>query len=494
MTFQRVFSQGAQLLIFLFAARLLGPSAFGLFALVSAFAILMVRVSEAGWADYIMAWKGGPEVPAQVFGVAILAGFSAAVLGLGAAAGLKALEATEPVPGLAAWFAIWLLLATTSAALNGILVWQGRLGRAALVRIAAEIVAVVVSILALQAGHGVLALVEGRCAQELAAVGLGTLTAQVRPRAGMPRDQLAELLRFCGHILGARLLNNFRGHALTFIVGGLLGTTAVGYLRAGQRIASAFGEIAGEPARLFAWARFRDGVGGRGAGPDFEAVALRFYPVLIGLAVPVFLWLGIFAQDITVGLLGQTWAPSAEVVAILALSYILQLTSYTVEPVMALAGQVRQIPRLSLLATVATVGLTFLGAHWGILGVAWAQVAAGGVVLVLTHRLIERHAGVRWRRVGRACVPVLGVGLAVAALLLGVRQAGVLGAAHPLLRASLLSLPALGLYVLVLSALFPDFRRFLSPRLGIRAARPPAGEVTGTRRRTQSPIDRNHPR
>ncbi len=45
---ERIAAQLSQLFIFIAAARILGPADFGIFALVSACAILVLRVSEMG--------------------------------------------------------------------------------------------------------------------------------------------------------------------------------------------------------------------------------------------------------------------------------------------------------------------------------------------------------------------------------------------------------------------------------------------------------------
>ena len=50
----RLFSQVAQLIAFVGAARVLSPAEFGFFAFVSAIAFLFVVVSEGGWAEFIM--------------------------------------------------------------------------------------------------------------------------------------------------------------------------------------------------------------------------------------------------------------------------------------------------------------------------------------------------------------------------------------------------------------------------------------------------------
>ena len=74
---ERVIAQISQLVIFITAARILSPAEFGVFSLVSACAILLLRTSEAGWAPYIMSWQGDDTVPRQVLMIAILSGLGA---------------------------------------------------------------------------------------------------------------------------------------------------------------------------------------------------------------------------------------------------------------------------------------------------------------------------------------------------------------------------------------------------------------------------------
>ncbi|WP_187393865.1 hypothetical protein [Oceaniovalibus sp. ACAM 378] len=77
----RLVPQLAQLAVFIVAARLLGPVEFGIFALASACAIVLLRATDAGWAPLIIPQPGVETGPLQVLLIAILSGTACGLSG-----------------------------------------------------------------------------------------------------------------------------------------------------------------------------------------------------------------------------------------------------------------------------------------------------------------------------------------------------------------------------------------------------------------------------
>lgn len=77
----RLVPQLAQFAVFIVAARLLGPVEFGIFALASACAVLLLRAADAGWAPFIIPRPGAETGPLQILLIAILSGTACGLSG-----------------------------------------------------------------------------------------------------------------------------------------------------------------------------------------------------------------------------------------------------------------------------------------------------------------------------------------------------------------------------------------------------------------------------
>lgn len=453
---ERVISQAAQFAIFIVAARVLGPAEFGLFALVSACAILLFRVAEFGWAPFIMAWSGDARVPRQVLFIAILCGVVVSTLGiLGARAG-GAFGLADQTVRLMEFFALWIMLATVSSAQKGILIWQHKMKASALCEIGGEAVGLAVALGALLTGHGVLSLAYGRLAYQATHLVLSFANTRLAPMAGLRGAVLRDLWTFSGQIFASRMFIHIRLYLATFIVGGFLGTTAVGYFRAADRLVSAVAEVIAVPGQLLAWTRLRkarDGGDAAGQAARLNAAARSFLVVLFAISAPVFVWLICMSDELIHGLLSPEWQAAAPLVAILAVSRMLFVFGILTEPLMSVAGHARALPLFAGLVFVLSSALTFAAVQFGLYALAWSQVAIAALVLLATMWLFRRHAGLSWRGVLtelRGCLLPMALGTGVLLAL----DRGAAGLGLPdLVEAIGFGLAALATYVLALSRL-----------------------------------------
>ncbi len=454
-TIARVMSQLSQLVIFILAARLLEPADFGIFALVSAVAVVLFRISQAGWPEFIMAWNGEERVLGQVMMVALISGMLAMGLGFGASGVLHVTGGTSEIVLLAALFAVWIPLSTLAAAQSGILVRSNRLSASALNLMIGEAAGFAVSVWALLGGEGVLALVYGRLVQQIVYVSVGYALTLTLPRFGLARATLRDVLSFFWRILLSRVATNMSSHVVTFLIGGFLGPAAVGFFRAASRITSSALEVIGEPARVMAWARFRGAAGSK----DLLAREVEgFYIVLVALALPVFLWITVFSNELTVGLLGPAWVEAAPLVAVLGLSQILQLPAYVTESVASLTGQLRRLPGISLLNAAFAVIAVAVAAPFGIWAVAVSQIVVLGAFCISHLWLQGKSANIVWWRVAVATSRAIAGALLMAGLLTAARQWAIVADMPPLVRVLALTLPAVPVYLAMLLAFYPELR------------------------------------
>ncbi|MCC5962982.1 MAG: oligosaccharide flippase family protein [Rhodobacteraceae bacterium] len=449
----RAYAQLTQLVIFVVAARVLGPEEFGFFVLVSAFAYIALKVSEAGWAEYIMAWSGDIHMIRCTYGISWISGAVMMVIGLLATAAVSMVAQHPETQLLVAGFAIWILLATPSAALNGTLIREGRLVSFATCTILAETVGLLVSLALLQAGYGVLALVGGRLGLQVAFLAVALVITRLRPAFDMAQPDLRALAEFSFNILASRLVITLRGYSGVFVVGAFLDPVSVGLFRAGQRVVGAFAELVGEPTRILAWRNFRLA---RDTGRDdgFQDCANRFFPVLAVVAIPGYLWIALFSDQIIMGLLGPDWQGAAPIISLLAAAGLLGAMGQATEPLMSLTGQTRLMRRLILAYALAGITLTVAGGPFGLIVLTVAQVVIMAIIFVTNLYIYRTRLGIAWLPVARNLLPaILPITLSIGALIL-LDGLEVLTGMNPLARVVLLSLPVLALYLLLLALVY----------------------------------------
>ncbi|WP_341367368.1 oligosaccharide flippase family protein [Yoonia sp. BS5-3] len=400
---ERVVSQLAQFAVFVVAARTLGPAEFGIFALVSACAILLLVVAELGWAPFIMSHKGDDvAVPLQVLFLAILSGGGFAVVGGLGALGAGQFGVSDNIVLLMLLFAVWVALANASSAQKGILVWMGRLKAAALCGIAGELLGAAVALVTLLNGAGVFALAYGRLCSQSVTLALSFCATRRAPRRDISAGLLRDLWAFSSKIFLSRLMVHARLNLVTLIIGGALGAAAVGYYRAAERLVGAIAELIVVPGQLLAWTqlrRARDQGDPSGQTDRLNAQVARHLKALIVFGAPLLIWLAVMNDEILGGLLGDQWRPAASLVTILAVGRLLLFAGIMTEPLMSIVGAASKLPAFMAGILGLSVLLTWIAAYFGVQAVAWSQVAISGIVLGATIILFARNAGIRWAEV-----------------------------------------------------------------------------------------------
>ena len=452
---ERVVSQAAQFVIFIMAARILGPAEFGVFALVSACAILALRAAEVGWAQYIMNWSGSDEVPRQVLLLSVLCGLLFMGIGLSAAGVLHLISFSTEIVTLFMVFSLWVWIATVSSAQKGMMIWLGRLKSSATCEMLGEAVGLAVAAAALLLDQGVLALAYGRVAFQSTHLLASFWVTRLWPQMGMTRSIFRDLSTFSAQFFVSRMLIHFRLYVATFIIGGFLGPAAVGYFRAADRLVSAVAELIYVPAQLLAWTNFKRA---RDAGPAEDAAARvnlamgHWAKGIVLVGVPLFVWVMVMNDQIIEGLLTATWLPAAPLVALLAIGRLLLIFGPATEPIMSVMGQVGRLPLFMAFIFVVSVGVTLVSAQFGVVAVAAAQIIVGACGLVATLWLFRRYASISLRNMARSLkATALPIACGVLGLLVA-EQALMASGVHMLVQAVLGGVFAVTVYLIAIYA------------------------------------------
>lgn len=393
----RTFAQISQFTIFIIAARVLSPGEFGLFALLSAIAILLTKVGEAGWREFIMTSSNSASVD-QCLTAALVSGVIVTVLCLGVAGVLNALGSDLQTAWLLALFALWLLPVAISSAYTGMMVRRAKIAALSFVQILGEMTGLVVSISLLLDGSGLSALIFGRLASQL--VILLCLVGCTRwfPPLRLEQAVARELFEFSRHILATRLISFFRSYGATLAIGSFLGAASIGYFRAAERLVMSLSEILAETVQVMAWRNFKRAIASVSDKGSLHRrlpeEAQFLHPILLATASPIFVGLALVSGNLIEVILGEQWRPAAPVVSMIAVRQLLLMPGFITEPLLATAGEVRRIPPVAAFNALLAITLVVACASFGIVAVALGQCFAAAISLGMSIYLQRRYAGV----------------------------------------------------------------------------------------------------
>ncbi|WP_152976005.1 oligosaccharide flippase family protein [Ensifer adhaerens] len=397
----KAIAQVTQLCTFFVAARLLAPTEFGLFAFISAIAILCVVLAEGGWAEFIMKSGDDRDRFDQVATIALLSGLFFTMLGLGASAVLYLWTERYWESALLALFSCWMLPAAVSTVYDGTLVVRGQLRQQAGIRIVAEVVGVGATITGLVLGWHAAALVVGRIAIQLMVLMGSARIVGWRPRLSITRSVVKDVIEFSRHIVANRIIVFFSSYSGTLAVGSFLGVTEAGYYRAAERIVSAISEFLGEPTRALGWIVFRRARDRQAEHQDNSVAEAsgRFLTVLLVVASPIYLGLMQVSDALVYFVLGEQWMPAALIVSVLCLKQLLLLPGYITEPLLSVMGNVSKRLPVTLLNVFVSLSLIVALAPFGLLPLAVGQCVSAAFAVTTSVRLQIRFGGVDWRSV-----------------------------------------------------------------------------------------------
>ena len=404
----RVGTQGAQLVVFLVAARYLSPEDFGVFTLFFAFQVLFVQLVQLGWPEFVASWEGAREVDTQAFTMAALGGGCAALLGSIGAAVMLRFPNVAPYALLQLTLSLPLAGAGITAVLEGWLLRSGRGAALAKIMLVSEFGGAAAAIFGLTQGWGLISLGFGKL------VGQGLLflgsfsTARWFPRLRLQGPGTAAIATFQKNLLVSKLMWYLEQYAATLALGLFLGPHAVGLYRAAERMVGAVAELVFAPARVVSWMTLRpvvDSESPHTVGPALARETERFLTLLLLAATPVFLGMASVSHALVSVLLGEKWLAATPVVSLLCVAYLISVMSVVMPSLFSLRQQSGQVLKLSLIMGTASVIALLAFAPFGVVATALGEVVAAIVIACAVGASFAKEAGVNVIRAVRLAFP-----------------------------------------------------------------------------------------
>ncbi|MFD1720818.1 oligosaccharide flippase family protein [Amnibacterium endophyticum] len=394
--------QGFQILLALVLARIIGPEAYGAVAAATVVVTLAALLLDQGLAAALVQRPDLPTGSAGATATINLA--SAAVLGLLAVVTAPLLSAFLGAPGLAAlllWLGPGLLLKGAAIVPRAMLLRRLALKPVAVVEIAGAALGTAVGLAAALSGAGAFAMVLSVLVAD-GVVAVALLVLEGGPVPNLRLAAFAPLAGFGGRVFATNGVAYLSRNTDTVLVGHLLGAAALAQYAMAYRVLVIPVQFLGQSVNRVLFPVLSRAQGRRDELAEQLSRATR---LLALTAVPPMVLVACAAPQLVEVLLGAAWAPTAPVMAVLALAGARETVFYVTPVLMRATGRAGLGLRFQVLSTVVQVAGIVAGLPFGLLGVA-VGYAVGGfllvpVLLVVQHRL----AGVTARQQLGAILP-----------------------------------------------------------------------------------------
>lgn len=417
---------GVQLAMLPILARLVGPAEYGLVALAVPFVLFCNMLADAGMSQALARRPDvTTELESTVFWLAGGLGLALSIFACLAAWPLALVLDQPRLPWLIMTLSPILVMSGLTAVSNARVIREGRFGVFAGGDFISTAASAAVALTAALNGAGAWSLVFQQLTLWVCKFTWVNLNARPKIRAYFRPSEVRDLVRFGLHSIGSNLSDFVSRNVDNMIVGGVLGTVALGYYAMAYQIVRVPDLIISGPLYLYVFTAVSRAAhdGARGKAADLAVSALRLASSVLA---PTFVGLAIISPVAVALVLGEKWHAAAPVMTRLSAAGFGFAHCFVMGAILMGLGRSHLQLRMTALAGAATIGTIAVFARFGV-DVASAAIGTAVLLVMLAYlEVLARDLKIPRRRLAGAFLPA---GLGVAAM------AGTLWAASPLLQA-----------------------------------------------------------
>lgn len=372
-------------------ARLVSPEEFGTVALLSLFAGIATVFVNSGFSSALIQKQDVDHTDeSTVFWFNLAMGLAVSLL-LWAAAPAIAAFFTQPIlVPLTGLLALTVFVSALGSIHGTLLTKQLDFRTQMKVRAVATTVSGAIAIAMAWRGLGIWAL----ATQTLAAACVTTLLLWYwrpwRPALVFSRNSARRLFGYGGYLMGSGMLDVAYTRIYTLFIGKLFGVLELGMYNRAENTKQLPAGVVTDILAQVAFPIFSTAAGDtrqlrRGVQLAMRGIMLLNVPMMLGLAA--------VADPLVLTLFGPHWLPAAPIMQVLCLGGIFWPLHVINLNVLLAQGHSHLFFRLEVAKKV--LGLLFLvtGAYFGVMGMAWSQVAFGPVAFIINAYYSERFLG-----------------------------------------------------------------------------------------------------
>lgn len=387
---------GVQLAMLPILARLVGPSEYGLVALAVPFVLFCNMLADAGLSQALARKTDAtPQIESTVFWLAGGLGFALSVFAAVAAWPLGLLMDQPRLPWLILALAPILTMSGFTAVANARVIREGRFGVFAGGDFLSTAAAAAAALTAAMNGAGAWSLVAQQLTLWVVKFLWVNLNARPRIRRYCRPSEVADLFRFGVHSIGSNLADFVARNLDNLIVGGVLGTLALGWYAMAYQIVRVPDLIVSGPLYLYVFtAMSRAANAGDRSPADLAVSAVRLAWTALA---PIYVGLAIVAPLAVEVVLGDKWRPSALVMTHLSAAGFGFANCLLLAAIVMGLGRSHLQLRMAALSAVATIAVVATTARFGLevlsLSLGAAIVAVALVYLAVVARALRIAPG-----------------------------------------------------------------------------------------------------
>jgi PST family polysaccharide transporter len=414
-------AQGLRLAALAFLARTLTAADYGVVSMALVVTGLMMLVNELGLVAAIVQRSDlSDDHLITAFWVSMATGLILTIVGVSVAPVAAWYFRNEVVAPVLAVLSIGFVFGAAGLSHRALLQRRMDFRGLAYTEIGAEVVFIVVAAGLALFGARMGAFVGALLARSLGQTVLLWMVESWRPKARFDRRCLGDILGFGANVMGAGVANYARSNVDYLVVGRRLGDGPLGhYTMAYQLTTLPVARIAGVVTRVAfpAFSEVQDDL------PRLRRGYLRAVSMIAVVTMPLILGLAVLADPFVAVVLGDKWAPVAQLVRILAIAVVVKSFSTATGSVLKARGRPELAFRWSTLMLLVTAVAVVIGARYGTVGVAAAVSATTVLSAPVVHGMTNRVIDLSWRRLGAALAPATVGSIVMSAVVLSASKA-----------------------------------------------------------------------
>ena len=262
------------------------------------------------------------------------------------------------------------------------------------------------------------AMVAGLIAAPVITTFASYILAPYRPKLDL--SEFKGLIGFTGWITLSQVVGTLNLQADRLILGNYLGKSVLGQYVVGSELAGMPTQVPLAPIMQALYAGFAKL---KGDLAMLQSAYRTSQTILVAIALPLGLVVGVLAEKIVLLALGPTWLPAASVITVLAPVIALQIVTGPAQSAMMALGLTRTIFNRDLLGLCIRIPTIVLGLYLaGLEGVIWARALTGGMLIYLNLQVVSRHLNISMGSQLLAPWRSLVSGVALTAVVLGLED------------------------------------------------------------------------
>jgi lipopolysaccharide exporter len=197
-----------------------------------------------------------------------------------------------------------------------------------------------------------------------------------RPQLRLKFSEIRQFIRFGLYMIGNNLANTFNSQIDIFLGSKLLGATSVGLYNVPKELTL---RVAGLINPIMTQVAFPVMAKAQDDEAQLRRIYLQIMRMTASVNFPVYIFMGIFSQDIVTTLLGENWGRAAPLLQILSIWALVRSTANPAGSLLMACGRADLSLKWNLGMLAVVSPCIWTGSHFGINGMG---VAMAGVMLL----------------------------------------------------------------------------------------------------------------